>query len=40
MLQFGKTVGFLEAPLTDAEGVMIAWATSSVKLREMKPIGV
>jgi len=40
VLQLGKTVGFLEATLTDAEGVMIARATSSVKLREMKPIGV
>jgi acyl-coenzyme A thioesterase PaaI-like protein len=40
MLQLGKTIGFVEAILTDIAGVVIARATSSVRLRAMESVGV
>lgn len=36
VLQLGKTIGFVEASLTDGAGVVIARATSSVRLRAMQ----
>jgi len=38
VVQLGKTVGFVEACLTDAQGVKIARATSSVRLRPMQNV--
>ena len=35
VLQLGKTIGFVEAVLTDLDGVVIARASSSVRLRPM-----
>jgi len=36
VLQLGKSIGFIEASLTDAHDVKIARATSSVRLRPMR----
>ncbi len=36
VLHLGKTIGFIEASLTDAHGATIARATSSVRLRPMQ----
>jgi len=40
VLQLGKTIGFVEAHLTDVDGAMIARATSSVRLRAMDSMDV